>query len=221
MSSTADTVVLIHGLLRTPRSMWAVAAWLKRKGYRVLLVGYPSRKVPISEAVAQHIQPRLAKLAETLEAGTQVHFVTHSLGGIVFRAWAAQRDPAFPLGRSVLLAPPNRGSEIIDDVRRLGWARWVVGPVSAELGTDADSTPNSLGPLPPNTGVIMGNRGRISLFQHLVGRESDGIVTIDSARGEGAAGFTLLPTDHTFIVLQPVVLRAVHRFLRNGSFEEA
>ncbi|HEY1051791.1 MAG TPA: alpha/beta fold hydrolase [Prosthecobacter sp.] len=219
MPSPADTVVLIHGLLRTPRSMWVVAAWLKRKGYRVLLVGYPSRKVPISEAVVEHIQPRLAKLAETLEPGTQVHFVTHSLGGIVFRAWAAQRDPAFPLGRAVLLAPPNRGSEIIDDVRQLPWARWLVGPVSAELGTDSDSTPNSLGPLPPNTGVIMGNRGRISLFKHLIGNQTDGIVTIDSARGEGAAGFTLLPTDHTFIVLQPAVLRAVHRFLRNGTFE--
>lgn len=200
--------------------MWAVAAWLKRKGYRVMRFGYPSRRMAISEAVAEHIQPRLAKLAETLEPGTQVHFVTHSLGGIIFRAWAAQRDPAFPLGRAVLLAPPNRGSEIIDDVRRLEWVRWVVGPVSAELGTDADSTPNSLGPLPPNTGVIMGNRGRISIFQHLIGTESDGIVTIDSARGEGAAEFALLPTDHTFIVLQPVVLRAVHRFLRTGSFEE-
>lgn len=220
MPSPADTVVLIHGLMRTPRSMWAVAAWLKRKGYRVVRIGYPSRRLAISEAVAEHIQPRLAKLAETLEPGTQVHFVTHSLGGIIFRAWAAQRDPAFPLGRAVLLAPPNRGSEIIDDVRRLEWVRWVVGPVSAELGTDADSTPNSLGPLPPNTGVIMGNRGRISLFQHLIGTQSDGIVTIDSARGEGAAEFALLPTDHTLIVLQPVVLRAVHRFLRTGSFEE-
>lgn len=221
MRSNADTVVLIHGLLCTPRSMWAVAAWLKRKGYRVVLLGYPSRRVSISEAVAEHIQPRLSKLEQTLAPGAQVHFVTHSLGGIVFRAWAAQRDPAFPLGRAVLLAPPNRGSEIIDDVRQLSWVRWLVGPVSAELGTDAGSTPNSLGPLPPNTGVIMGNRGRISLFQHLIGTASDGVVTIDSARGEGAAGFTLLPTDHTFIVLQPVVLRAVHQFLRTGSFQEA
>lgn len=67
----------------------------------------------------------------------------------------------------------------------------------------------------------MGSRGRISLFKHLVGTASDGIVTIDSARGVGAAEFTLLPTDHTFIILQPTVIRAVHRFLRSGSFGEA
>ena len=217
----ADTVVLIHGLMRSRRSMWMVGAWLRCRGYRVVHLGYPSQRVSIAEAVERHIQPRLARLAERLEPGTQVHFVTHSLGGIVFRAWAAQWDPAFPLGRAVLLAPPNRGSEIIDDVRQLSWARWLLGPVAAELGTDAASTPNSLGPLPPHTGVIMGNRGRISLFQHLVGTDSDGIVTITSARGEGAAEFTLLPTDHTFIILQPAVIRAVHRFLRTGSFQGA
>lgn len=217
-ASPTPTVVLIHGLGRTRRSMWLVGLWLKFCGYRVKSIGYPSHRSSIADAVQNHINPALEKLA--IEEGTQVHFVTHSLGGIVFRAWAAQRDPAFPLGRAVLLAPPNQGSQIIDELRQWGWVRWLLGPVSAELGTDANSTPNMLGPLPPETGVIMGNKDTLPIFRRFLGDESDGVVTIASSHGEGEAEHVLLPTNHATIILQPAVFRAVHRFLKTGSFAE-
>lgn len=217
-SPPTDTVVLIHGLGRTRRSMWLVGLWLSFCGYRVTSIGYPSHRVSIRDAVANHLEPKLAELE--IENGSCVHFVTHSLGGIVFRAWAAQRDPAFPLGRAVLLAPPNQGSQIIDELRQWRWVRWLLGPVSAELGTDANSTPNNLGPLPPNTGIIMGNKDTLPFFRHLLGDESDGVVTIASSHAEGEADFTLLPTNHATIILQPAVFRAVQRFLHTGSFAE-
>ena len=195
------------------------AVWLKFCGYRVTSIGYPSHRVSIADAVEKHLMPALAELE--IEEGSRVHFVTHSLGGIVFRAWARQRDSAFPLGRAVLLAPPNQGSQIIDELRQWGWVRWLLGPVSAELGTDANSTPNSLGPLPPNTGIIMGNKDTLPFFRHILGDESDGVVTIASSRAEGETDFTLLPTNHATIILQPAVFRAVNRFLKTGSFAEA
>lgn len=218
-SSPTDTVVLIHGLGRTHRSMWMVGAWLRFCGFRVVSIGYPSRCVSIADAVEHHLMPALLKLE--IEEGTRVHFVTHSLGGIVFRAWAARRDPAFPFGRAVLLAPPNRGSQIIDELGQWRWVRWLLGPVSAELGTGLGSTPNTLGPLPPETGVIMGNKDTLPVFRHFLGSESDGVVTIASARGEGDGEFFLLPANHATIILQPAVFRAVNRFLKTGSFAEA
>lgn len=218
-SSPTDTVVLIHGLGRTRRSMWMVALWLRFCGYRVTSIGYPSRCVSISEAVEAHITPKLESLE--LEAGSRVHFVTHSLGGIVFRAWAAKRDAAFPLGRAVLLAPPNQGSQIIDELRQWGWVRWLLGPVAAELGTDAGSTPNTLGPLPPNTGIIMGSKDTLPFFRHLLGPESDGVVTITSSHAEGESDFVLLPANHATIIMQPAVFRAVNRFLKTGNFKES
>lgn len=218
MIKSSDTVVLIHGLGRTPRSMWLVGLWLKFCGYRVTSIGYPSHRVSIADAVEKHIAPKLALL--DIEPGSRVHFVTHSLGGIVFRAWAARRDPAFPLGRAVLLAPPNRGSEIIDELSQWRWVRWLLGPVSAELGTDADSTPNSLGPLPPETGIIMGSKDTLPFFRHLLGPESDGVVTLASSRADGETDFILLPANHATIILQPAVFRAVNRFLKTGSFAQ-
>lgn len=199
--------------------MWMVGLWLKFCGFRVASIGYPSRCVSITEAVEQHLVPALAKLE--IEDNSRVHFVTHSLGGIVFRAWAARRDPAFPFGRAVLLAPPNQGSQIIDELRQSRWVRWLLGPVSAELGTDADSTPNRLGPLPPETGVIMGNKDTLPIFRHLLGGESDGVVTIASSHGDGESDFILLPANHATIILHPAVFRAVSRFLRTGGFAEA
>jgi len=79
--------------------MWMVGLWLKFCGYRVKSIGYPSHRVSIADAVRKHLNPALEQLE--IEPGSRVHFVTHSLGGIVFRAWAAQRDPTFPLGRAV------------------------------------------------------------------------------------------------------------------------
>jgi triacylglycerol lipase len=215
-SAPTDTVVLIHGLGRTPRSMWVVGAWLRFCGYRVRFIGYPSRSMSIAEAVERHIEPGLAELQ--LEAGSRVHFVTHSLGGIVFRAWAARRDPAFPLGRAVLLVPPNQGSEIIDMVRPLGWPRWVLGPVVDELGTEPHHTPKALGPLPPETGVLMGNKGTLRLFGHVLGEEHDGIVSTQGGQVEGQADFTVLPVNHLTVLFRPVVMRTVRRFLRTGRF---
>jgi len=214
--ATPDTVVLIHGLGRTPRSMWAVALWLRFCGYRVVSIGYPSRSVSIAEAVERHVEPGLAELK--LEAGSRVHFVTHSLGGIVFRAWAARRDPVFPLGRAVLLVPPNQGSEIVDLVRPLGWPRLLLGPVIDELGTEPHHTPKALGALPPGTGVIMGNKGTLRLFGHVLGAEHDGIVSTQGGQVEGQADFTVLPVNHLTVLFRPCVMRAIHRFLQTESF---
>ncbi len=219
VSKSTDTVVLIHGLGRSPRSMWMVKLWLKFCGYRVTSIGYPSRSVSIAAAVQQHIEPKLAAL--NLAPGSRVHFVTHSLGGIVFRAWAARRDPTFPLGRAVLLVPPNQGSEIIDLLQPHKWSRWVLGPVVDELGTEPHNTPKALGPLPPGTGILMGNQRTLRLFGHVLGPEHDGIVTTQGGQVEGQEDFAVLPVNHLTVLFKPSVMRAVHRFLQTGSFKEA
>lgn len=211
-----DTVVLIHGLGRSRYSMGVIWAWLRWCGYRVASVGYPSRSVSITEAVNDHLEPHLKGLQ--IEQGARVHFVTHSLGGIVFRAWAAQRDATFPLGRTVMLVPPNQGSEIIDMLQPLEWPRWVLGPVMNELGTTAGSTPKSLGSLPQGTGVLMGNKPMLPLFDHLLGPEHDGIVTTQGGWVESLSDFTVLPVNHFTVLFRPCVLRAVRSYLKQGRF---
>ena len=211
-----DIVVLIHGLGRSPRSLLAMRFWLWRAGYQVVSVGYPSRKMTVKEAVDGRLRPVLERLRPA--AGARVHFVTHSLGGILFRAWAETRAADFPLGRTVMLGPPNQGSEILGRLGSRSILRRLLGPVVPELGDDENSVPRRLGAVPPGTGIIMGNRPVIPFFRELLGPESDGIVTVAGGWVEGQADFMVTPADHTFIMWRPVVLRAVERFLKEGSF---
>jgi hypothetical protein len=189
---------------------------LRAAGYRVLNIGYPSRRITISQAVNDYLAPALASLE--IQEGTRVHFVTHSLGGIVFRAWAQDRDPAFPLGRTVMLAPPNQGSEILAYLSQRRWVNLLLGPVVRELQTDPGCTPRRLGAVPAGTAVIMGNQPKIRLFLHLFSDASDGIVPVQGGEVAGLDGFLVVAADHTFIMWRPVVLRAVRHFLQHGTF---
>ncbi len=175
----------------------------------------------MEDIVHKHVHSALSALS--VPAGARVHFVTHSLGGIVFRAWARAHAEGFPLGRSVLLAPPNQGSEIIDRVKHWPMVKDAIGPVAQNLGTDATSIPNLLGPVPPGTGVIMGNHASwpFRVFRPWVGPVSDGVVTVDGGRVEGIEDFIVLRADHTLIAWHPVVLNAMVRYLQTGRFQES
>ena len=218
-SSPQDHVILLHGLGRTRRAMLGLKWRLERAGYEVTNLAYPSRSKRLAEIVSEHVGPAIEKVRRDLEPGARVHFVTHSLGGIVFRAWAARRPEDFPLGNTVMLAAPNKGNEIVDHLAERWWFHGLLGPVVEELGTEPDSLANSLGPVPPATLVVMGNRPRIQLFAHLFGRERehDGVVSVERGHVEGEAGFHVMEADHTFIMWRKPVLDLVERHLRGDA----
>src|SRR5262245_8015343 len=181
-------------------------------GYRVHNLGYPSTRLGPAQLVA-----RLARdLKRRLDA-PRVHFVGHSFGGLLARAYLAEHE--LPnLGRVVMLAPPNHGSELADLFRGSRLFRWALGPVAASLGTGPDSFPNRLPPPCFEVGVIAGTRP-VNLFGALVIRApSDGTVSVHSARLEGMADFATVPVSHTFIMESPRVAKLVAAFLRTGRF---
>lgn len=207
-------VVVLHGLGRSSFSMWLLASRLTQAGFEVHNLDYPSTEERIDQLV-EVLDGELEQCC--LSSEKPLHFVTHSLGGILVRAYIARRRPD-NLGRVVMLSPPNQGSELVDELRDNPLFQWATGPAGQELGTDSSNLPNRLGPADFEVGIITGSRSLNPLTSWLVTGEDDGKVSVESARLEGMADFLVVPNTHTFIMNSSQVAREVVHFLEQGSF---
>lgn len=209
-----EVVVLLHGLGRTDRSMRPLEKRLGEAGYETHNLRYPSLQLP-PDALVERLHQQLEACCTRAD---RLHFVTHSLGGIVVRAYAATHGPD-RVGRVVMLAPPNQGSPYIDRFR--GWEplERAAGPTAAQLGTGEESLPNRLPPPEFVFGVIAGTKNRVPLSRYVIAEPSDGTVAVTSTHLEGMADFVTVDETHTFIMRSPDVALQTLLFLRTGRFD--
>ena len=150
----AETVILIHGLGRTPASMVILGSRLESEGFQVVRFGYPSTSEPI-DALVDYLKAEVGRCCSAEKES--VHFVTHSMGGVLVRAYLAQQ-PRPHGGRVVMLSPPSQGSEVVDAFVESPLLRSLVGPAGVTLGTDAAGIASQLPPIRFSLGIITGDR---------------------------------------------------------------
>jgi triacylglycerol lipase len=202
-------VVLLHGLGRSPLTFRYAERRLRKAGFTTSNLGYPSRRASI-EALADDVAARLPADARPL------HFLTHSLGGIVLRCLVQRRRPPH-LGRVVMLGPPNAGSQLATRLQPRWYFRWLLGPAGQQIGADAASIPNSLGPVDFPLGVIAGSRS-LDPFALLVTGASDGKVTLEETRVVGMTDWWSLPRGHGVLMFDARVIDQAAHFFRHGRF---
>jgi triacylglycerol lipase len=215
VEASPDCVVLLHGLARSSASMSAIEVALKKNAYEVVNIDYPSRENTI-ELLAQDTIDRGLKACNKDEEA-RIHFVTHSLGGILVRYYLSmQTIPR--LGRVVMLAPPNQGSEVVDNWKNVPGFKTLNGPAGMQLGTGAKSIPMSLGPVSFPLGVIAGNHTINPILSLSLENPDDGKVSVGKTKVAGMSDFVVVPHSHTFIMQADVVIRQVIHFLEHGFF---
>jgi triacylglycerol lipase len=212
-ASPREQVVLLHGLARTSGSMEALEKALSQEGYTVLNIDYPSRKFQISE-LAKMVRDEVASKTVGAE---KVHFVTHSMGGIIVR-YIQKYDPLPNIGRVVMLSPPNQGSEVVDFLGNTWPFGLINGPAGKQLGTDQNSIPEKLGAVNFETGIITGDRSINWINSLIIPGDDDGKVSVENAKVEGMADFVVVHVSHPFIMKDKAVIIKCISFLRSGHF---
>ena len=208
-------VILIHGLGRTSLSMKRLEWSLIRTGYHVVNISYPSRKFSVEQLSQDYLHVAIA--AEIPRNAGKVHFVTHSMGGIILRQYLS-RHLVENLGSVVMLAPPNQGSELVDSFSRNALGRWILGPAGCQLGTASTDLPRQLGAVHFNTGVIAGNRSLNPWFSRILPGKDDGKISMESTKIEGMREFLVVQFSHTWMTWRLETIKQITAYLQNGCF---
>ena len=217
MEPQAQTIVLLHGIGRTPRSLRGLEKRLGQAGFLTLNLAYPWRSMDV---------PGLATfVADALEAkglcreGNRLHFVTHSMGGLVAGYMLGHMRARFGagcIGRVVTLGPPLQGSEVADALAHLSGYRWLYGPAGRDLMTSSQRL-EGLTPDYP-LGIIAGTLGWPYPTGLLIPSVHDGRVSVERTRWPGMTDHLVLPVMHSLMPNDREVQDQVLSFLMTGAF---
>lgn len=213
-----EWVILLHGLGRFRQSMRRLEQHLKGLGYSTINLAYPSTSKTIETIAEIH----LAGAVEACEkqGARKIHFVGHSLGGLIVRQYLQQHS--VPAGsRLVMLSPPNQGSELVDMLMWFPPYRWITGPAGQEIGRGPESVIHRLKPVEIDVGVIAGNSSINLLAAAIMDGPGDGTVSVKSTMLPEMRDFIIVSNIHTFIMRDPLVMMQVAYFLEHGRFDHS
>lgn len=212
-------VIALHGLGDSRSIMQPLCRHLEEHGYNAFPLAYPSTRQPIAE----HAKA-LAEVLENLEGIDEVNLVGYSMGNIVIRHYFGQAAKAHRVDprikRVVMLAPPNHGAQVATELGGQKWFQLAFGESAQELGRFWAWEEANLATPPCEFGIIAGGLGNGKGFNPLLPGDDDGLVTVDSARLEGARHWLLVPLPHSMIPRDAKVFDRVLRFVDEGRFEE-
>lgn len=218
MAAASDCVVLLHGLMRTATSMNKMERALDKAGYLTANVSYPSRDHSV-EDLAQMAIPEGLDTCRANGDIDRIHFVTHSLGGILLRQYLTGNDIE-NLGRVVMLGPPNQGSVAVDELGGVPGFDWLNGPAGRQLGKGEASVPLRLPPVDFELGIIAGSRTIDPITSAVLENPDDGRVSVEDTKVEGMDDFVVVEHSHAFMMRMRRPIELTLRFLNQGSFGE-
>lgn len=211
-----EHVILLHGLFRSPLTMKPMADALQAAGFETTILAYPSRSKTIRNLSDDHLAPAIQVCRDG--GAKKIHFVTHSLGGLLVRDYLS-RNKVPELGRVVMFSPPNKGSEVVDWLGHWRAFKELNGPAGEELNTAPISPPKSLGPVTYPVGIIAGDRSINPINSCMITGPDDGKVSVENTKVEGMTDHIVLHRTHPMIMKRRDAIDLALRFLDQGTFK--
>lgn len=208
-----EHVVLVHGLGEFPAHMSVIDAALRAEGYAVSNLAYPSTTGRTADLAERFLMPLIDHLADS----PRLHFVTHSMGGVMVRHSLANARPA-NLGRVVMTAPGNQGSAVLELYRRTPPFKLLFGPAGQEAGLGGHCYACTLPGADYELGIIAGTVAFDPVAAIVLRWPNDGRLDFDSVKVDGMTDFTAVPAGHDAVVFHPLTVFQTLQFLRHGRF---
>ncbi|GLP95499.1 alpha/beta fold hydrolase [Paraferrimonas sedimenticola] len=210
-----ELIVLAHGLGRGDKSMWMMRYRLEKSGYKVCRLDYRT----IGVSVQQVLEQTRAQIDACLTSHQRVHFVGHSMGGLVITSYLNHRQLVLPkgqLGEVVLVGTPSHGSEVADWLEG-GWLMQLGGGAPASLSSEAIAQWQKMSQIDWPVGVIAGTKSS-PLTKHLFTHANDGLVSVESTKVASMKDFIRLKVGHAAMRYSEDVSREVVHFIEHGYF---
>ncbi len=212
---SGHAVIMLHGIVRSSKSMSRMQLGLAESGFLPVPFDYPS-----TQANLEKCSEFLDEVIKSLDGVKEISFVTHSMGGLVVRNWLKEHEDK-RVRRMVMIGTPNKGAEMADKLRDWKIYKLILGPAGQQLVSGDGSDASKL-PVPKfEFAVIAGARGTADGYNPLILGDDDGTVGVRSAFLEGAADSELFPVLHSFLPVNPEVVKSTGRFLKTGSLRES
>lgn len=205
--------VFVHGLWLTgAESVLMRRRLAARHGFECHSFSYRTTGRAMQDVVAQ-----LASFVARIDAD-QVHFVGHSLGGLVLYRYFETAPCAQP-GRVVFLGSPTVKSRTAERVGRLPLLSSLIG----RMVSDELVVPH--GPrewrCPRELGLIAGTRPLgLGRFFARFDEDCDGTIGVSETKLPGHSAHVTLPVSHMGMLASSVVAEQVGEFLAKGRFRQ-
>ncbi|HEU4600529.1 MAG TPA: alpha/beta hydrolase [Steroidobacteraceae bacterium] len=205
-------IVLVHGLWMSGFELGVLKHRLEASDeFRACAFSYASLAGSMNDHVRALLEFVRAQSAQTL------HFVGHSLGGLVILR-ALMEAPDLPSGRAVLLGTPLQGSRAAQGIARLPFGKMILGAAVQE--ECVQFAPREWSG-PREVGIIAGSMGMgLGRLVAKLDVDNDGTVLVEETKLPGAKDHIVLPVSHTGLVFSAAVAEQTLVFLREGQFRK-
>lgn len=212
-----DYIVILHGLRRSLKHMKKISAALHKENYNILQISYPSTLYPLDELIKMVLE-EIGKYISINDKKIKVHFVGHSLGGLIIRG-LIKNNFIYNLGRIVMIGTPNQGNIFADYFTGYGIFEYLHGPVSEQLISDQKEFKHLFGEIRSELGIIAGNKVGNYYLGYLLQDANDGRVCVCDTILKGSKEHIIIHESHDELQTNPTVIQKTVNFIKNGKFK--